>query len=153
MSLNIILYFSSFQQTYLQFCLTFIQLYSDHSVLTLIQVLMFVCPTFSELSFYGCCHPCYEVQKVIKNRLALLNNKSIKQLQKIFFIFHPFRGFCLFNRNVIYMLHKLPYKTFNLFLFLFFSRFTICSLRFIQFLMWEFEIYMEIAIVLHDGIT
>ena len=51
------------------------------------------------------------------------------------------------------MLHKLPYKTFNLFLFLFFSRFTICSLRFIQFLMWEFEIYMEIAIVLHDGIT
>ena len=24
-----------------------------------IQVLMFVCPTVSELRFYGCCHPCF----------------------------------------------------------------------------------------------
>ena len=24
-----------------------------------LQVLMFVCPTVSELCFYGCCHPCF----------------------------------------------------------------------------------------------
>ena len=58
MSLNIIMYLSSFQQIYFQFCFDFYTfifwLFSSDTL----QVIMFVCTTVSELRFYRCCHPC-----------------------------------------------------------------------------------------------
>ena len=48
------MYWSSFEQIYLQFCLD-----SSLSSFDTFRVLMFVCQTVSELRFYGCCNLCF----------------------------------------------------------------------------------------------
>ena len=42
----------------------------------ILQVLMFICPTVSDLCFYGCCHPCF-LQKCSNSTSDFLNRRVL----------------------------------------------------------------------------
>ncbi len=57
-----------FNFIYFQFlCDIIIRLISS----SILQIIMFVCPTIQELRFYGCCHPCcFLISQIMLNTLV-----------------------------------------------------------------------------------
>ena len=77
MSLKIILHVAVFK-FYLQFCFKF-----DTFIFWLLSsdtlhMFMYVCPTVSEIRFYGCCHPCFFFTKAN----SMIDHSNKKKLYK-----------------------------------------------------------------------
>ena len=46
---------------------------------------MFVCPTISELRFYGCCHPCFQVKyEIYEKYWKKINRIEVISLKKVY---------------------------------------------------------------------